>query len=188
MSRIDGVDVLDRGGRLEQSPDAAGEVALEAADRFAGALAFATPAIDVVARRRVTACAGDDHAVQRRVDLAVSASVEPLALGVSRAGGDPCDARRAGEPGRCAKALGAGGLAGELGGDQRPESRLAEQLRCDLPDERADLALELVDRLRELAQSAQLITRDANARRLLRAGEPPADPRSPLLREQRAAR
>src|SRR3954452_45997 len=98
-------DVLVREGRLEQSPDAAGEVALEAADRFAGALAFAAPALDVVARRRVTARAGDDHAVQRRVDLAVSASVEPLALGVSRAGRDRCDARRAGEPGRCGKAL-----------------------------------------------------------------------------------
>src|SRR3954451_9010620 len=127
---------------MEQSPHAAGEVALETAARLAGAFAFAAPALDVVARRRVTACAGDDHPVQRRVDLAVSASVEPLALGVSRAGGDRCAARGAGEPGRCGKALGAGDLADELGGDQGPESRLAEQLRCDLPDELADLALE----------------------------------------------
>jgi hypothetical protein len=33
---------LDGVGRLQESPDVAGEVALEAADRFAGALAFAS--------------------------------------------------------------------------------------------------------------------------------------------------
>ena len=60
-------------GGLEQAPDAAGEVALEAAGRFAGALAFAASALDVVARGRVTARAGDDHAVQGRVDLAIVA-------------------------------------------------------------------------------------------------------------------
>ena len=141
------MDVLVGGGRLEQSPDAAGEVALEAADRFAGALAFAASAGDVVARLRVTARAGDDHAVQRRVDLAVAALVEPVALGVARAGGDRRDAGGAGELGRRGEALGAGDLADELGGDQRPEPRLAEQLRRDLPDELGDLALELVDRL-----------------------------------------
>ena len=32
------------------------------------------------------------------------------------------------------------------------------------------------------------VARDPNAHRLLRAGEPPADPRAPLLREQRPAR
>jgi hypothetical protein len=56
-------------GRLEQSPDAAGEVALEAADRFAGALAFAMSSCGVVASWLVTASAGDDDAVQRGVDL-----------------------------------------------------------------------------------------------------------------------
>src|SRR4051794_27129773 len=58
---IDALNVLG-GGRLKQSPDTAREVALEAADGFAGALAFVAPALDVVARRRVTARAGDDHA------------------------------------------------------------------------------------------------------------------------------
>jgi pimeloyl-ACP methyl ester carboxylesterase len=73
-------------GRLQQSPDAAGEVALEAADRFSRGLAFVASARDVVARRLVTACAGDDHAVQRGVDLTVAALVEPLALRVARTG------------------------------------------------------------------------------------------------------
>jgi hypothetical protein len=54
--------------------------------------------------------------------------------------------RRRGELGRCREALGAGDLADELGGDQRPESGLGEQLRRDLPHEFGDLALELVDR------------------------------------------
>src|SRR4051794_41795836 len=52
-------DVLVREGRLEESPDAAGEVAFQAADRFAGGLAFAASTLDVVAclgwqRARVT--------------------------------------------------------------------------------------------------------------------------------------
>jgi hypothetical protein len=51
-----------------------------------------------------------------------------------------------------------------------------------------DLALEPVDRERELAQAAQLVARDPHAHRLLRAGEPPADADRPLVREQRAAR
>ena len=54
-------------GRLQEVPDAAGEVALEAADRFAGALAIAASSGDVVAGRLVTAGAGDDDAgVARR--------------------------------------------------------------------------------------------------------------------------
>ena len=39
-------------GRLEEVPDAAGEVAFEAADRFFGALAFGAFAGDVVLRSR----------------------------------------------------------------------------------------------------------------------------------------
>jgi hypothetical protein len=60
---------------LEQAPDVAGEVALEAADRFAGALAFCLTAGDVGAGGLVAAGAGDDHAVKRGVDLAVAALV-----------------------------------------------------------------------------------------------------------------
>jgi hypothetical protein len=118
--------LFGRVGRLEKSPDAAGEVALEAADRFAGAFAFAAASLDVVAGLGVTAGACDDHAVKRGVDLAVAALVEALALRVARAGGDRRDAGGAGELGRCREALGAGDLADELGGDQRPEAGLVE--------------------------------------------------------------
>ena len=60
---------------MKEPPDAAGEVALQAADRLAGALAFAAAAGDVVTRLGVAARTGDDHAVKRCVDLAVAALV-----------------------------------------------------------------------------------------------------------------
>ena len=63
-------------GRLQESPDVAGEVALEAADGFAGGLAFAAAAGDVVLGLGVAAGAGDDDAVQCGVDLAVAAAVQ----------------------------------------------------------------------------------------------------------------
>jgi hypothetical protein len=62
--------------------------------------------------------------VRRGVDLA--ALVEALALRVARAGGDRRDAGGASELGRCREAPGAGDLADELGGDQRPEAGLVE--------------------------------------------------------------
>src|SRR4029450_3369706 len=148
-----------------------------AADRLAGALAFAASSGEVVARLGVAAGAGDDDAMKRGVDLAVAALVEPLALRVARAGGGRWEARGARELGRCREALGAGDLADELGGDQRPESRLGQRLRRDLGDEFGDLALELVDRQGQLAQATQLVARDPDAHRLLGAGQAPADPR-----------
>ena len=82
---------------MEQVPDAAGEVALEAADRFAAALAFGAASGDVVARGLVAAGAGDDDAMKRRVDLAVAAAVEPVALVLAGAGVERGDAGVAGE-------------------------------------------------------------------------------------------
>jgi hypothetical protein len=58
----------------------AGEVALEAADRFAGGLAFRLATGDVVLGRGVAAGAGDDDAVKGGVDLPVAALVEALSL------------------------------------------------------------------------------------------------------------
>src|SRR3954454_3391537 len=71
-------------GRLEESPDVAGEVALEAADGFAGGLAFGAAPVDGVLGLGVAAGAGDDDAVQCGVDLAVAALVEALSLGCCR--------------------------------------------------------------------------------------------------------
>ena len=92
---------------MKEPPDAAGEVALEAADRFAGGLALGASAGDVVAGGLVAAGAGDDHAVQGSVDLAVAALIEPLALRVARARGDRRDAGGASELGRGREALSA---------------------------------------------------------------------------------
>ena len=113
----------------------AGEVALEAADRLPGGLAFGAAAGDVVAGCGVAAGAGDDDAVKRGVDVAVAAVVEALSLGVARAGGDRRDAGGAGELGWGREALGAGDLADELGRRQRSEPGLGEQLRRDRGDE-----------------------------------------------------
>ena len=71
----------DRAGRVQQLPDAACEVALEAADRFAVGLAFGLLAGDELHRLGVAAGAGDGDAVDGRVDLAVAAAIESLAIG-----------------------------------------------------------------------------------------------------------
>jgi hypothetical protein len=79
---------------LEQVPSAAGEVAFEAADRFAGAFAFGAFAGEVVARLGVAAGAGDGDAVDGGVDLAVAAAVAAVAVGLAGADWDWGDARR----------------------------------------------------------------------------------------------
>ena len=135
-----------RGG-LEQAPDAAGEVALEAADGFFGALAFGAFAGDVGAGFGVPTQPRDGDAMDGGVDLAVAAAVEAVAVGLAGADGDRRDAGGARELGVAAEAAGAGDLADELGGGQRPETGLAEQLWRDLGDELSDLGLEGLDGL-----------------------------------------
>ena len=76
-------------------PDAAGEVAFEAADGFAVGLAFFAFAGDVGLRFGVAAEPRDRDAVDGGVDLAVAAAVEAVAVGVARADGDWRDADRA---------------------------------------------------------------------------------------------
>jgi hypothetical protein len=67
---------------LEEVPDPAGEVALEGADGFAVGLAFGGLAGDVGLGFGVAAGTGDGDAVDGRVDLAVAAAVEAVAVGV----------------------------------------------------------------------------------------------------------
>ena len=62
-------------------PDAAGEVALETADRFAVGPAFALLAREELDRLRVTARASDGDAVDGGVDLAAAAAIKPVAIG-----------------------------------------------------------------------------------------------------------
>lgn len=58
----------------------AGEMALEAAQRGLGGLAFGFLARDVASGGRVVLGAGDGDGVQRAVELAVAAAVEPPRL------------------------------------------------------------------------------------------------------------
>ena len=80
-------------------PDAAGEVAFEAAHGFEAGLAFGAFAGEVVLGLGVAAGAGDGDAMDGRVDLAVAAAVEAMAVGLAGADGDRCDAARAGQVG-----------------------------------------------------------------------------------------
>src|SRR3954470_15295613 len=77
---------------------------------------------------------------------------------------------------RCAPATSPTSLAA----GQRPEAGLGEQLRRDLGDELSDLGFECFDRLRELANAAQLVTGDADAHRLLSPCETTRDARAPV--------
>jgi hypothetical protein len=64
---------------LEYAEEVAGEVALEATDRLAHALALAGFALDVADGRSVVLAAADDDRVQRAVELSVAAGVESVA-------------------------------------------------------------------------------------------------------------
>jgi hypothetical protein len=65
---------------VEDVPDAAGEVAFEAAEGFPAALAFAAFAFEVGAGRGVDAGAGEGDRVEGAVELAVAAAVQAVAL------------------------------------------------------------------------------------------------------------
>jgi hypothetical protein len=106
----------DRLGGAQELPDAAGEVALEAADRLAVGLAFRGLAVDVGAALRVAAGASDRDAMDRGVDLAVAAAIETVAVGAPGTDRDRRQPSGAGELGVGREAVGAGDLADELGG------------------------------------------------------------------------
>jgi hypothetical protein len=77
------------GGRLcEELVEAAGEVALEGAERAFGGLAFGFFARQVGLRRRVALGSGGCDDVQRVVELAVPATVEPVLGALARGTGD----------------------------------------------------------------------------------------------------
>src|SRR6266700_6855830 len=72
---------------LECCVDLAGDVAFQAADDLAFALAFVGAPFDVVLGRLVVAHADEDDPVERRVGLPVAASVEPVPAGLAGRGG-----------------------------------------------------------------------------------------------------
>jgi hypothetical protein len=112
---------------LEHAVDVAGQVALEAADRFADALALAGLAFDVGDRRCMALSAADDDRVQGAVELAVSVWVEPMADGLAGAGGDRGGCCEAGEGGLVADAAWVGPGDQGLGGGDGSDALLVEQ-------------------------------------------------------------
>jgi hypothetical protein len=114
-----------RGVGLEQVPDAAGEVALEAADRFAAGLAFGLLAGEVGDGLGIQSALGDRESVQRAVELAVAAAVEAVAVCLSGGGGGR--AGGAGELGVGGEAVSSGDLADQLGRGQRAAAAFGEQ-------------------------------------------------------------
>jgi hypothetical protein len=77
MSSGDRVGLFD-GWVFEESPDAAGEEALDAANRFAFGLAFGDSADDVGLGDGIASLFGHSDEVERAVELSVSASVEAM--------------------------------------------------------------------------------------------------------------
>jgi hypothetical protein len=104
------------GARFECVEDDACELAFEAADRFASALAFGLLALEVGACAWMHTGLCDRDAVEGRVELAVTAAVEPVALHAARARFERRDAAVTGELRVGAEAV------------DRPD--LGEQLRC----------------------------------------------------------
>src|SRR5688500_16891510 len=104
------------GARFEGVEDDAGELALQAADGFAAALAFGLFAFEVGAGGWVDARLGDRDAVQGAVELAVAAAIEPVAAVLAGAGFEWCDAGVTGELGICLEACDRTDLAQQLGG------------------------------------------------------------------------
>jgi hypothetical protein len=165
----------------------AGEVALEAADGFAGGLAFGLAAGDVVLGCGVAAGAGDDDAVKRGVDLAVAALVEALSLGVAGAGGDGRDAGGAASSAGVAKRCAGDpptSLAAVSGPNPGWESSCGAIVVTSWAISRSS-ALMACESSRIRGSSSR---GDADAHGLLSARQAPGDAWCPTAVEQRAAR
>src|SRR5712691_630099 len=84
---------------FEGCVDGSGELSFETAERFAPALAFGLFALEVGASGGMDACLRDRDSVQGAVELAIAATVEPMALVLAAACFEWCDAGVAGELG-----------------------------------------------------------------------------------------
>ena len=118
--------------------------------------------------------------MKRAVELTVPATIEAVALGVTGGCGDRGAPARARELGVRGKSLGAGNLADQLRGGQRPAPALGEQLGRVAADERGELCLELADTRCAGADLAHELACDPHPRALLGACQTAGDPPEPL--------
>ena len=131
---------------LEEVPDAAGEVAFEAAQGFAAGFAFGLFAGEVGGGVGVVEAFGDREAVKGAVDLAVAAAVEAVAdRGARRTRGSVLIRRCV----RASRRSRSGWMPAisptSLAAIRTPQPRSASSCGCDLGDECGELALERVD-------------------------------------------
>ena len=102
----------------ECAVDSAGEVAFEAAERFAAAFSFGLFTLEVGAGRRMMASLGDRDPVQRAVELTVAGAVQAVALLTAAGSVERGGSGMQRELGIAAEAFDAGGLGEQLGGRQ----------------------------------------------------------------------
>jgi hypothetical protein len=169
-------------------------VAFEAADRFEFGFALGLLAVEIGLGLGVSLRAADGDDVDRAVELAITAAVQPVTLGLARAGGDWCGSGMPGEVPVGRESFGAGGATDDDRGSDRPAPRLCEQLRSvsvdqgsELCDQRALFADDLGDALEDQPRDPQsgaglqpvrargpAQTRSAQGPADLRAADPPA--------------
>ena len=107
--------------------DDAGQLSLQAAQRFAATLALGSLAFEVDTRRRVDAALGDRDPMQGAVQLPVTAAVEAVASALARAGLERCDPGVACELGVAREAFNRPDLAEQLGGAEGATAGELEQ-------------------------------------------------------------
>ena len=183
LARVVSVGAAVATGGWRSVPDAAGEVALEAADRFAAGLAFGLLAGEVGGGVGVQAALGDGEAVQRAVELAVAAVVEAVAVGspeeagMGAGAGGPRELGVAGEAGRRRRSR----RAAWRRSGRRSRVRRAAAARARRRVRRARARASLIG-AGELADAAELVASDADARGLLGARQAAGDALLPAAR------
>ena len=130
----------------EAAVDDVGEVAFERAAGFAWGLAFADLAGEEGLGVGVVALLDDRDAVERGVELAVAAAVQPVAPGgLAGAAGDRRGAAEAREGGGVFEAADVAGLGDQRGGDLVAGAEQVGDRVAVLVEQRGDLGVELGD-------------------------------------------
>jgi hypothetical protein len=141
------------GGVIVAHPaeDLVADPAPKSSDRLGLRIAQGSSVLEVSLAWALALELGDRDPMEPHVELSVARAAEPVALVVGGPDRDRCRAVVAGKGGGRAEAADAGRLADELGRGERAAADQGEQRRREDSHESADLALEGVDRDRQLA-------------------------------------